>query len=160
MNWLVGLVLVLKRISLILMGMTFRTLWAVVSDCVPPVAWFFHSALPVRKPGPVLGDAVTLKVALTLAPGSTGAVNIFEASVAPETTAVHPLGAEMLNLTLVTVAPVVFVNVPVISCAECCVNVVARDMLILCTSYFTVTMLTCTASVVASVGYPVVITPS
>src|ERR1035437_4418758 len=160
MNWLVELMLVLKRISLIFIGRTFLTFWAVVSDCVPPVMGFFHSALPIRKPAPVFADAMTLKVVLTLTPGATGVVNVFEVSTASEITEVHPLGKEMLNLTSVTVTPVVFVNVSVMSCVELCVNVVARDSLIRCTSYFAATILACTASVVASVGYPVVITPS
>ena len=79
MNWLVELVLVLKRTSLILIGRTFRTLWVVVSDCVLPVAGSVHSALPVRKPAPVAAGEVTLKVALTLAPGATGAANVADA---------------------------------------------------------------------------------
>ena len=160
MNWLVELAPVLKRTSLILTGRTFRTLWVVVSDCVPPVAGLVHSALPVRKPAPVVAGEVTLKVALTLAPGATGAANVFDVPVAPETTAVHPAGTEMLNLTPVAGAPVVFVNVTVTSCVDPGVNVVTRDRLTRCTSYLAATMLACTASVVASVGYPVVITPS
>jgi hypothetical protein len=86
----------------------FRTLWAVVSNCVPPVVWFFHSALPVRKPAPVVAGEVTLKAALTVAPGATGSVNVFDVSVAPT---VHPVGTEMPNLTSIAGAPVVFVNV-------------------------------------------------
>ena len=66
----------------------------------------------------------------------------------------------MLSLTPVAGAPVVFVNVAVTSCVEPGVNVVTRDRLTRCTSYLAATMLACTASVVASVGYPVVITPS
>ncbi len=66
----------------------------------------------------------------------------------------------MLNLTPAAGAPVVFVNVSVTSCVERGVNVVTRDRLTRCTSYLAATMLACTASVVASVGYPVVITPS
>ena len=66
----------------------------------------------------------------------------------------------MLNLTPAAGDPVVFVNVSVTSCADLGVNVVTRDRLTRCTSYLAATMLACTASVVASVGYPVVITPS
>jgi hypothetical protein len=45
-------------------------------------------------------------------------VNIFDVSVAPETEEVHPLGAEMLNLTPVTGAAVRLVNVRVVSCED------------------------------------------
>ena len=115
MNWLVELMLVLKRISLILIGRTFLTLCAVVSNCASPFILLFHSAFPVRKPAPVFTEAVILKVAFTLAPGATGALNIFVVSAVPETMEVHPLGTEMLNLTPVTGAPMVFVNVSVMS---------------------------------------------
>src|ERR1035438_2977773 len=87
MNWLVGLVLVLKRTSLILIGRTLRSLAVVVSDCVRRVAGSVHSALPVRKPAADVGGEVTLKVALTLAPGATGSANVTDVLVAPETTA-------------------------------------------------------------------------
>src|SRR4030042_1167140 len=97
MNWVVELVLVLKRTSLIFIGRTFRTLWVDVSDCFLRVAGSVHSALPVRKPASVAAREVTLKVPLTLPRG---------------------------------------------------------------TSYLAATMVACTASVVASVGYPDVITPS
>ncbi len=116
------------------------------------VAAFVHSALPVRKPAPVVAGEVTLKVALTLAPGAIGSVNVFVVSVLPETTEVHPVGAEMLNLMSVAGAPVVLVNVTVTSCVDLGVNVVTRDRLTCCTSYLAATMLACTASVVASVG--------
>ena len=119
-----------------------------------------HSALAVRKPAPIAAGEVTLNVALTLAPGATGSLNVFDAPVPPETAALHPAGSERLNLTPAAGAPVVFVNVPVTSCADLGVNVVTRDRLSRCTSYLAATMFACTASVVASVGYPVVITPS
>ena len=65
------------------------------------------------------GPEVTLKVALTLAPGATGSAKVFEVSVLPETTEVHCLaGREMLNLTLFKAAPVVLVKVTVVSCEE------------------------------------------
>lgn len=101
-----------------------------------------------------------MKVALTLAPGATGSSKVTEVSSVPLTTAVHPAGADRLNLTPTAVEPVVFVNVWVTSWAEPGVNVVARDRLSRCTSYFAATTLAWTASMVASVGYPVVITPS
>src|ERR1035441_2775523 len=105
MNWLVGLVLVLKRTSLILIGRTLRSLAVVVSDCVRRVAWSVHSALPVRKPAAGVGGEVPLKAALTLAPGATGSANVPDVLVAPETTASHPAGNEMLNFTPAAGAP-------------------------------------------------------
>ena len=82
----------LMRNSLILTGLTFRTFSAVVSDCVWPLR-FVHEALPTRSPLKAAGPEVTLKVALTLAPGATGSANVFDVSVAPETTEVHCLRA-------------------------------------------------------------------
>jgi len=64
------------------------------------------------------GTQVTLKVALTLAPGATALANVAEVPVPPLTTEVHCLGAEMLKWTPVTGAPVVFVNVTVVSCED------------------------------------------
>ena len=40
----------LTRNSLILIGLTFRTFSAAVSDCVTPLAAFFHEARPTRSP--------------------------------------------------------------------------------------------------------------
>src|ERR1051326_3471030 len=105
------------RNSLILTGLTFRTFSAVVSDCVLPFP-FVQETLPARSPLKAAGPAVTLKVALTLAPGATGSPMVAVAPLPPAATAVHPLGAEMLNLTPVAGAPVVFVNVTVVSCEE------------------------------------------
>src|SRR5262249_26245398 len=95
--------------SLILIGLTLRTFSTAVSDCVWPLAEFVHEALPTRSPPKAAGPDVTLNVALTLAPGMTGSVNVFDVSLEPETTEVHPLGAEMLNLTSFAGAPVVLV---------------------------------------------------
>jgi len=102
---------VLMRNSLILIGLTFRTFSAVVSDRFAPLVGFVQEALPTRSPVNTVGPEVTLKVALTLAPGATGSVKVVE----PEATAVHPFGAEMLSFTFVAGAPVVFVNVTVVS---------------------------------------------
>ncbi len=77
------------RNSLILIGLTLRTFSAVVSDCVPPVVRFVHEALPTRSPLKAAGPEVTLKVALTLAPGATGPANVTDVSVVPGTTEVH-----------------------------------------------------------------------
>src|SRR5688572_15835684 len=102
MNWFVGLAPAPNRTSLILIGKTFRTLAVVVSDCVLRVAGSIHSALPVRKPAPVRAGAVILKVAVTLAPGATGVLNVIDVSLPPEAfdeRTVHPAGAEILNLT-------------------------------------------------------------
>ena len=90
---------------MILIGLTFRTFSAVFSDCVWPLVEFVHEALPTRSPLKAAGPEVTLKVALTVAPGATGSANVFDVSVAPETTEVHPAGTEMLNLTPVAGAP-------------------------------------------------------
>ena len=68
------------RNSLILTGLTFRTFSAVVSDCVLP-SRFVHEALPTRSPLKAAGPEVTLKVALTLAPGATGSANVFDVPV-------------------------------------------------------------------------------
>src|SRR5512136_1107553 len=106
----------LTRNSLILIWLTFRTFSAVVSDCGLPVAGFVHEALPTRSPLKAAGPEVTLKVALTLEPGATVSGISADVLVAPGTTEVHCLGAVMLNLTPVTGAPVVFVNVTVVSC--------------------------------------------
>src|SRR4030042_4909365 len=96
--------------SLILIGLTFRTFSAVVSDCLWPLVEFVHEALPTRSPLKAAGPEVTLKVALTLAPGATGPVNVSDVLVEPGTTEVHPLGTEILNLTSTAGAPVALVN--------------------------------------------------
>src|ERR1051325_7977795 len=99
MNEFVGLAAVpsLTRNSLILIGLTFRTFSAVVSDCFAPLVWFVHWALPTRSPLKAAGPEVTLKVALTLAPGATGPAIVTDVLVEPGATEVHCLGTEMLN---------------------------------------------------------------
>src|ERR1043165_7776790 len=93
------------RSSLILMGLTFRTFSAVVSTCFPLA--LVHQALPTKSPLKGAGPEVTLKVALTLAPGATGSANVFDVSAPPETTELHcVLGNEMLNFTPVAGTPV------------------------------------------------------
>src|ERR1700678_3663710 len=122
MNEFVELSGELMRNSLILTGLTFRTFSAVVSECFPPAVLpevgFVHEALPTRSPLKAAGPEVILKVALTLAPGATGSANVADVLVAPETKAVHCLGTETLNWTPNAGAPVVFVNVRVVSCEE------------------------------------------
>src|SRR5579864_7560660 len=105
----------LIRNSLIFTGLTLRTFSAVVSLCtLPPEV---HRALPTRSPLNAAGPEVTLKVALTLAPGATGPAIVSDVRVVPETTEVHcRLGRVRLNLTPVAAAPVVLVNVTVVSC--------------------------------------------
>jgi hypothetical protein len=112
-----------------------------------------------------------LKVALTLAPGATGPAMVSDVLVEPWTKDVHCLGTEMLNVTPVAGAPVVFVNVSVVSCEVPGENVwspggagaadagppaeaaakagasVSRG-----TSYLAATTLACTSWSVASVG--------
>ena len=152
----------LMRNSLILTGLTFRTFSAVVSDCFAPLVGFVHEALPTRSPLKAAGPEVTLKVALTLAPGATGSANVFDVSVVPATTEVHSLlGTEMLNLTPVAGAPVVLVNVTVVSCEDPGENVWSPGGVAVAdagarlsrgTSYLAATTLACTSWSVASVG--------
>ena len=123
MNALVGLVLVPTRNSLILIGLTLRTFSAVVTLCLAPFAEFVHAALPIRSPLKGAGPEVTLKVALTLAPGATES-NVCDVWVVPGTKEVHCLlGTEMLSFTPTARDPVVFVNVTVESCEDPGVNV-------------------------------------
>src|SRR5215472_1953754 len=122
MNALVGLVLVPTRNSLILIGLTLRAFSAVVADCLPSCPGFVHEALPIRSPLKGCGPEVTLKVALTLAPGGTES-NVCDVSVVPGTKEVHCLGTEMLSFTPTAVDPVVFVNVTVLSCEDPGANV-------------------------------------
>src|SRR6478672_5387856 len=147
--------------SLILIGLTLRTFSTVVSDCAWPLVEFVHDALPTRSPPKAAGPEVTLKVALTLVPGATGTVSVFDVSVEPETTEVHPVGTERLNLTPVAGAPVVLVNVTVVSCEEPGENVCtpgglavadAGARLSRATSYFAATTLACTFWFVSLVG--------
>ena len=155
----VGLELALMRNSLILIALTFRTFPAVVSDCVLPFA--VQEALPTRSPLKAAGPEVTLKVALTLAPGTTGPGNVSDVSAVPGTKEVHCLGTEMLNLKPVTGAPVVFLNVTVRSCAEPGENVWipggeatadAGARLSRGTSYLAATTLACTFWLSSCVG--------
>src|SRR5436190_9387082 len=163
MNEFVGLVgePALMRNSLIFTGLTFRTFSAVVSECFPPVIWFVHWALPTRSPLKAAGPDVTLKVALTLAPGATGSAIVTDVLVVPGTKEVHCLGTEMLNWTPAAGAPVVFVNVTVVSCEDPgahvwspggVATVEAGARLNRGTSYFAATTLACTNWSVASVG--------
>src|SRR5664279_1474946 len=149
------------RNSLILIGLTFRTFSAVVSECFPPVVWFVHWALPTRSPLKAAGPEVTLKVALTLAPGATGSAIVTDVLVVPGTTEVHCLGTEMLNWTPAAGAPVVFVNVTVVSCEDPGENVWSPGGVAVAdagarlsrgTSYLAATTLTCTRWSVASEG--------
>src|SRR5450759_668150 len=155
----------LMRNSLILIGLTFRTFSAVVSECFPPVVWFVHWALPTRSPLKAAGPAVTLKVALTLAPGATVSAIVTDVLVVPGTTEVHCLGTEMLNWTPTAGAPVVFVNVTVVSCEDPGENVWSPGGVAVAgvpsgpgarlsrgTSYLAATTLACTSWSVASEG--------
>src|SRR5690348_11078914 len=136
--------------SLILIGLTFRTFSAVVSDWVAPLAGLDQEALPTRSPLKAAGPEVTLKVALTLAPEATGSGNVFEVSAPPETTEAHPLGTEMLNLTPIAGVAAVFLKVTVVSCEDPGENVWSPGGLALaaagarlnrCTSYLAATIL-------------------
>ena len=108
----------LTRNSLMRTGLTLRSLLAVVSDCVLPVAGV-QVAWPTRSPLKAAGPAVTWKVALTLAPGATGPAMVAEVCAVPCTTEVQRLsGRPRLSLTALTGAPVVLVNVNVVACDE------------------------------------------
>src|SRR6266702_2440479 len=169
MNALVGLVLVPARNSLILIGLTLRTFSVVIPDCFAPFVGFVHAALPIRSPLKGAGPEVTLKVALTLAPGATES-NVCDVSVVPGMKEVHCLlGTEMLSFTPAARDPVVFVNVTVEFCEDPGVNVwspggvvvaEAGDRLSRCTSYLAATTVASTCWSVASVGNPAVMTPS
>jgi hypothetical protein len=95
-----------------LIGLTFRTFWAAVSDRVTPFA--VQEALAIRSPLKAPGPEVTVKVALALAPGATGPATVADVLAA----AVHCLGKAMLNLTSVTGVPEAFLKVTVASCEE------------------------------------------
>src|SRR5450631_3102008 len=128
MNCPAGLPLAPNRTSLILTGCTFRTLVVVVSTLVVLPPEFFHSTLPVKKPAPVAKGEVTLKVALTLAPGATTSAKAFAAPLPPEATELHcTLGPKTLSLTPVTGTPVVLVKVSVICCDDRGEKVVIRE---------------------------------
>src|SRR5215472_11585663 len=147
---LVGSLLVPARNSLILIGLTFRTVSVVVADRLPPFPGFVHATLPIRSPLNGAGPEVTWNVALTLAPGATES-NVCDVWVVPGTTEVHCLsGPEMLSFTPTARDPVVLVNVRVESCADRGVNVCspggvaaaeAGVRLSCCTSYWAATML-------------------
>src|SRR5262249_3395169 len=146
-----------------------RTFSVVVSDRLPPCAGFVHEALPIRSPLNAAGPEVTLKVALTDAPGATES-NVIEVSVVPWTKEVHCLlGTVMLNFTPAARDPGVFGNDTGGSWLEPGVNVcspggvvaaAAGARLSRCTSYLAATTLACTCWSALSGGYPAVMTPS
>ncbi len=106
----------LMRNSLIFTGLTFRTFSVVISICRLLLFELVHETLPTRSPLRAAEPEVILKVALTLAPGSMGSVNVLDASFVPETEEVHCLlGAAMLSVTSRAGSPVLFVNVAAIS---------------------------------------------
>src|SRR4051812_24517295 len=102
--------------SLILIGLTFRTFSTALSVCTGPPFASAHETSATRSPLNGVGPEVTLKVATTVAPGATGPTTV--AGVEAEAVAVQPRGPERLSLTLLTAAPVVFLNVTVVSCEE------------------------------------------
>ena len=151
----------LARNSLILTGLTFRSFEAVVSECLTPVVWLVHWALPAMSPLKAAGPEVTLKVALTLAPGASGPAIVSVVLVEPATTEVHCLGTARLNWTPVAGAPLVLVNVRVVSWEDPGENVWspggaavadAGARLSRGTSYLAATTLACTNWSVASEG--------
>src|SRR5258708_3342430 len=139
--------------SLILIGPTFRTFSAAVTDCFTPLA-LVHDTVATRSPLKVVGPDVTLKVAPTLAPGATGAAKVFEIPAEPEATAVHPFGVAMLSLTPVAGASVEFVKITAVSCEEPGENVCSPGGAVVaaagarlsgCAPYFAATTLACTS---------------
>jgi hypothetical protein len=112
MNELVGLPPVPVRYSLILIGLLLRTCSAVVPLCRGPWPGAVHAPRPVRSPSNGAGPEVTVKVALTLAPGAT-ASKVWDVSSVPVTTEVHPSGFDRLSFTPETGALLVLVNVSV-----------------------------------------------
>src|SRR5262245_26363386 len=143
----------LTRNSLTTIGLTLRTFSTAVSSCLAapdPV----QRACATRSPLNAAGPDVTLKVALTVAPGATASAMVAVVRVVPGTTDVHPFGVTMLSSAPVTGAPVVFVNETVVSCAEAGENVCrpggspgfaeAGAMPTRGTSYFAATTFACT----------------
>ena len=137
------------------MGSTLRTFSAVVSERLP--LGLVQDASATRSPLKADWPDVTLKVALTLAPGATGSENVD----APEATAVQPLGALRLRLTLVVGTSVLLVKVTVVEEEDPGVKVctpggvlTAEDgaRLRICTAYFAETTLAWICWSVASVG--------
>src|SRR3569833_20684 len=92
------------RNSLIFTGLTLRTLIAVVSTRVRPLA--VNDTLPPRSPLKAAPAEVTWKTALTLAPGATGADAV---KLAGAGVAVQPLGRPKLKATPLTGASVMLV---------------------------------------------------
>src|SRR4051812_45507287 len=112
MNVSVGSAPVPMRNSLILIGLALRTRSAIDADCVAPLAWLVQDALPTRSPLKLACPEVTRNVALTLSPGATGPGMVSEP---PWTTELHCAGTERLSFTFVAGAPLVFVNVTIVS---------------------------------------------
>src|SRR6185437_9501430 len=79
--------------SLILTAGALRTFSAIVSERLPPAP--VQEASATRSPLKDAAPEVTLKVVLTLAPGTTASEKV----AAPEGTAVQPFGAVRLSLT-------------------------------------------------------------
>src|SRR5208283_2202658 len=94
-------------------GLMLRTFSAIVSDCVPLLV--VQDALATKSPLNAAGPEVMLKVSFTLAPGGTGSMISMPLWLATE---VQPAGTVMLNLTPAAGAPVVFLNVTVVSCED------------------------------------------
>src|SRR5438105_4499262 len=100
--------------SLILIGLTLRTFSTAFSVCAGPPVISLHETSATRSPLNGVGPEVTLNVAVTLAPGATGPATV----AGVEATVFQPLGPERPSFTLLTGAPVVFLNVTVVSCEE------------------------------------------
>ena len=90
-----------------------RTFSAAVSDCFAANRSPSTVRVATMSPFHAAGPDVTVKVALTLEPAGT----VLKDDV-PRTTAFQRAGTARLSSTPVTAAPVVFVNVTVVSCDE------------------------------------------
>src|SRR3954469_13871057 len=103
MNELLPLPVEPMRYSLILIGLVLRTCSLTAAD--PPV----QAAVAVMSPLNEAGPEVTFNVRLTVAPGATGSATVTGVSTD------QPDGTVMPSLRPETVAPVVLVNLTIVS---------------------------------------------
>src|SRR5436190_22088658 len=116
-----------RRTSWILLRTPLRSWSIVISTAFPrPLV---HCAVAFTKPAPVAAGAVTVNVALTLAPGAIGSCNVTAPPADPGAAARHPAGRARRTVAPGTTASIVFVNVAVTGCANPGVNGVMGDRL-------------------------------
>src|SRR5215472_9058457 len=119
MNEFVELPVVPTRNSLITIGSVLRTASLEVTDWLLP-SWAVQVAVPFRSPLNDWLPDVTLKVALTLAPGATDANEVW---LPPATVDCQPVGTDNCRFTFVAADAAVLVNVKVDCCDEPGLNV-------------------------------------